>query len=42
MMDNFQKMDIPTCILERLNQAILAVSDNPERTQQTAASGMLF
>jgi len=28
-----------TAILERLNQAILAVSDNPERTQQTAAIG---
>ena len=31
-----------TAILERLDQAILAVSDNPEMTQQTAAIGTLF
>jgi len=29
-------------LLERLVQAILAVSDNPEKTQQTAAIGTLF
>jgi hypothetical protein len=29
-------------LLERLDQAILAVSENPERTQQTAAIGTLF
>jgi len=29
-------------ILERLDQAILAVIDNPEKTQQTAAIGTLF
>ena len=34
--------NMTTAILERLDQAILAVSDNPERTQQTAAIGTLF
>ena len=29
-------------LLERLDQAILAVSDSPEMTQQTAAIGTLF
>jgi hypothetical protein len=29
-------------LLERLDQAILAVSDNPEKTQQTAAIGTLL
>ena len=29
-------------LLERLDQAILAVIDNPEKTQQTAAIGTLF
>jgi hypothetical protein len=29
-------------ILERLDQAVLDVSDNPEKTQQTTASGTLF
>jgi hypothetical protein len=29
-------------ILESLAKAILAVSDNPEKTQQTAAVGTLF
>jgi hypothetical protein len=31
-----------TAILERLAQAILAVIDNPGKTQQTAAIGTLF
>jgi hypothetical protein len=34
--------NMPTAILERLDQAILAVIDNPEKTQQTAAIGTLF
>ena len=34
--------NMTTAILERLDQAILAVSDNPEMTQQTAAIGTLF
>ena len=29
-------------LLERLDQAILEVSDKPEKTQQTTASGTLF
>ena len=29
-------------LLERLDQAILSVIDNPEKTQQTAAIGRLF
>jgi hypothetical protein len=29
-------------LIERLDQAILAVNDNPEKTQQTAAIGTLF
>jgi transposase len=29
-------------LLERLDQAILAAIDNPEKTQQTAAIAMLF
>jgi hypothetical protein len=29
-------------LLERLDQAILDVIDNPEKTQQTAAIGTLF
>jgi hypothetical protein len=29
-------------LLERLNQAILEVIDNPEKTQQTTAIGTLF
>jgi hypothetical protein len=29
-------------LLERLDQAILEVSDKPEKTQQTIASGTLF
>jgi len=29
-------------LLERLDQAILAIIDNPEKTQQTAAIGTLF
>ncbi len=29
-------------LLERLDQAILDVIDNPEKTQQTTASGTLF
>ena len=29
-------------LLERLDQAILAVIDNPEKTQQTAAIGTVF
>jgi hypothetical protein len=29
-------------LLERLDQAILEVIDNPEKTQQTAAIGTLF
>ena len=31
-----------TSILERLDQAILGVIDNPEKTQQTTAIGTLF
>ena len=31
-----------TAILERLDQAILAVIDNPEKTQQTAAIGVIL
>jgi len=31
-----------TAILERLDQAIRAVIDDPEKTQQTAAIGTLF
>jgi hypothetical protein len=31
-----------TAILERLDQAILDVIDNPEKTQQTTAIGLLF
>jgi hypothetical protein len=34
--------NMTTAILERLDQAILAVIDNPEKTQQTAAIGTLF
>ena len=34
--------NMTTAILERLDQATLAVSDNPEKTQQTAAIGTLF
>jgi len=29
-------------LLERLDQAVLAVIDNPDKTQQTAATGTLF
>jgi hypothetical protein len=29
-------------LLERLDQAILDVSDNPEKTQQTTESGTVF
>ena len=29
-------------LLERLDQAVLAVIDNPDKTQQTAANGTLF
>ena len=29
-------------LLERLDQAILDVTDNPEKTQQTTAIGTLF
>ncbi len=29
-------------ILERLDQALLEVIDNPQKTQKTAAIGMLF
>ena len=29
-------------LLERLDQAVLAVIDKPEKTQQTSASGTLF
>jgi len=31
--------NMTTAILERLDQALLAVMDNPEKTQQTAAIG---
>ena len=34
--------NMTTAILERLDQAILEVIDNPEKTQQTAAIGTLF
>ena len=34
--------NMTTAILERLDQAILAVSDNTEMTQQTAAIETLF
>ena len=29
-------------LLERLDQAVLAVIDNPDKTQQTAATGTLL
>ena len=34
--------NLTTAILERLDQAVLAVIDNPDKAQQTAATGTLL
>jgi hypothetical protein len=34
--------NLTTAMLERLDQAVLAVIDNPDKTQQTTATGTLF